>query len=70
MRSEHVGNFLDFSNSLPAAIVRQFYHLVRQWEAGTSETNPYEAKVEGMFRFVPTRHSGLTGCYSNLCKEN
>ena len=50
MRSEHVGNFLDFSNSLPAAIVQQFYTLVRQWEAGTSEINPYEAKVEGLFR--------------------
>ncbi|KAG9223433.1 hypothetical protein CCMSSC00406_0007620 [Pleurotus cornucopiae] len=48
MRSEHVGNFLDFSNSLPAAIVQQFYYLVHQWEAGLAETNPYEAKVEAI----------------------
>ncbi|KAJ8694182.1 hypothetical protein PTI98_009110 [Pleurotus ostreatus] len=48
MRSEHVGNFLDFSNSLPAAIVQQFYCLVRQWEAGLAVTNPYEAKVEAI----------------------
>ncbi|KAG5219596.1 hypothetical protein IMY05_C4828000100 [Salix suchowensis] len=41
---EHVGNFLDFSDSLPAAIVQQFYALILQWEAGTSQENPYEAK--------------------------
>ena len=48
MRAEHVGNFLDFSDSIPATIVQQFYGLVLQWESGSSEQNPYEAKVEGI----------------------
>ncbi|KAG9218393.1 hypothetical protein CCMSSC00406_0010409 [Pleurotus cornucopiae] len=48
MRAEHVGNFLDFSDSLPATIVQQFYGLVLQWESGSSEQNPYEAKVEAI----------------------
>ncbi|KAG5223225.1 hypothetical protein IMY05_C1152001600 [Salix suchowensis] len=48
MHAEHVGNFLDFSDSLPATIVQQFYGLVLQWESGSSEQNPYEAKVEAI----------------------
>ncbi|KAF9491277.1 hypothetical protein BDN71DRAFT_1592386 [Pleurotus eryngii] len=48
MRAEHIGNFLGFSDSLPATIVQQFYRLVLQWESGSSEQNPYEAKVEAI----------------------
>lgn len=47
MRSEHVSNFLTLSKSLPDAVVQQFTTIIHQWEAGTSQDNPYQAMAEG-----------------------
>ncbi|KAJ8694301.1 hypothetical protein PTI98_009225 [Pleurotus ostreatus] len=46
MRSEHVSNFLTLSKSLPDAVVQQFTTIIHQWEAGTSQDNPYQAMAE------------------------
>ncbi|KAF9496303.1 hypothetical protein BDN71DRAFT_1468824 [Pleurotus eryngii] len=46
MRSDHVGDFLTLSTSLPAETTLAFSKLIWDWETGASTNNPYEAKLE------------------------
>jgi hypothetical protein len=48
-RSEHVWNFMEFSNSLPADSVLKWSETVERWEKDKREVNPFVATVASEF---------------------
>ena len=40
-RNEHVFEFFEFSDSLPAQTVLEWTEMVEQWEKDNRETNPF-----------------------------
>jgi hypothetical protein len=47
--SEHVWNFIEFSNSLPADSVLKWLESVARWEKDKREVNPFAATVASEF---------------------
>jgi len=46
-RAEHVWNFLEFSNSLPADLVLMWSEMVEKWEKNNDEVNPFDVTIAG-----------------------
>ena len=44
-RSDHVADFLDFTDSLPAVAVSEWSDAVETWEKNNDEVNPYVITV-------------------------
>jgi hypothetical protein len=45
-RAEHVWDFIQFTESLPAALVLQWSEMVERWEQDNSEVNPFARTVK------------------------